>query len=160
MIRSTPASSAALTRSPVPRVEARRAFSGVRSSGDNRASPDAAAISMNAPRPPSSSSQSAVIGPAKRIRGLDLAELGGITECRGNGGQGSLAPIGHRSLQDLVVRTHARPARGDRRSHRDRVERTAERVRGHDHAERSSAEVRHAPKDTRSPDGGTAPPGL
>ena len=96
-----------------PRVEARRAFSGVRSSGVSRARPDAAAISTNAPRPASSSSQSASIGRPKRVGRRDCASLGGLAERIGNRGQGALAAVGHRAAQDLVVRPDARPARGD-----------------------------------------------
>src|SRR5438093_2547117 len=62
VIRSTPESRAARSSSPVPRVEAAFALAGPRSPAARRARPDASAISMNAARLWSRSSQSASTG--------------------------------------------------------------------------------------------------
>ena len=145
VMRSTPASSAARTRSPVPCVEAVRAF--VRRSlarGPGARVPDAAAISTKAPRPPSRRSQSAVIGrPSASVVGA-ASPLGGRPECVGHGREGPLATVGHRLADHLVVRSLARPPGRDGGGHADGVEGPAERVRRHHDPKRSTAGVDHA----------------
>ena len=127
-------------RSPVPRVEASRALSGVRSSGVSRARPEAAAISTNAPRPVVEQQPVGLDRPAQGVGRLDRAPLGGVAERIGHRGQGALAAVGHRAAHDLVPAADARPAPADGGGHRHRVEGTAEGV-GRD--EDAQGSVRH-----------------